>query len=313
MDAVLVHPMQRRRAAPAVVGRSGASGGAYAEQLPPVPTVRLLGVEFADLNVAAAANWLARRPAEAPFGYVTTPNADHLARLNRRPELEPLYRDALMRLLDSRVVALGARLLGLLVPRVAPGSDLSELLLTRHVALDERITIVGLRPELLPALAARCGIAPPAHYNPPRGFEDDPASLRAAVDFVVTHPARFVFLAVGSPRQEMLAAAIASTRAATGVGLCIGASLEFLAGALRRAPLWVQQAGLEWLYRLGGDPRRLVRRYLRDCPAVFPMLLGERLRGGCRLSDRSLGFVACYSAGIPARRRPASSFGLAVK
>jgi exopolysaccharide biosynthesis WecB/TagA/CpsF family protein len=88
----------------------------------------------------------------------------------------------------------------------------------------------------------------------------------------------FVFLAVGSPQQEILAAAIAATRRATGIGLCIGASLEFLAGAARRAPRWVQQAGLEWLYRLGKEPRRLARRYLRDCPAVFPMLLRERLR-----------------------------------
>ncbi len=243
-----------------------------------IPTIRLLGLEFADLDAEAAASWLAQRPAIAPFGYVTTPNADHLVRLNRRPELAPVYRDALMRLLDSRVVALAARLAGLPAPRVAPGSDLTELLLTRHVAADERITIVGLQPEWLPALVARCGIAPPAHLDPPMGFESDPASLRAAVEFVLAHPARFVFLAVGSPRQEMLAAAIASTGQATGVGLCIGASLEFLAGAAQRAPLWMQRAGLEWLHRLGKNPRKLARRYLCDCPSVFPMLLRECLR-----------------------------------
>ena len=54
-------------------------------------SVRLLGLDFADLDVAAAAGWLARRPAAAPFGYVTTPNADHLVRLNRRPELATIY------------------------------------------------------------------------------------------------------------------------------------------------------------------------------------------------------------------------------
>lgn len=243
-----------------------------------MPTVRLLGLEFADLDVETAANWLSQRPAAAPFGYVTTPNADHLVRLRRTPELVTVYQDALMRLLDSRVVARVARLAGLAVPHVAPGSDLTALLLTRHVAPGERITIIGLQPQWLPALVAHCGIAPPAHHCPPRGFERDPASLRAAVDFVLMHPARFVFLAVGSPRQEMLAAAIASTQRATGVGLCIGASLEFLAGAARRAPLWMRYAGLEWLHRFGNNPRKLARRYLRDCPAVFPMLLREYLR-----------------------------------
>jgi N-acetylglucosaminyldiphosphoundecaprenol N-acetyl-beta-D-mannosaminyltransferase len=243
-----------------------------------IPTIRLLGLEFADLDVGRAASWLAQRPATAPFGYVTTPNADHLVRLGRLPELVPVYQDALMQLLDSRVVARVARLAGLAVPNVAPGSDLTALLLTRHVAVDERVTIVGLQPQWLPGLVARCGIAPPAHHYPPNGFERDPASLRVAVDFVLMHPSRFVFLAVGSPRQEMLAAAIAATRQATGVGLCIGASLEFLAGAARRAPLWMRHAGLEWLHRLGNDPRKLARRYLYDCLSVFPMLLRESLR-----------------------------------
>jgi N-acetylglucosaminyldiphosphoundecaprenol N-acetyl-beta-D-mannosaminyltransferase len=243
-----------------------------------IRTIPLLGLEFADLDVTAAARWLARRPASAPFGYVTTPNADHLVRLHRRPGFLPLYRGALLRLLDSRVVARVARLAGLAVPRVTPGSDLTEELQTRHVAVGERITIVGLRDEVLPALVARCGLAPPAHYDPPMGFEHDATALHAAVEFVLTHPARFVFLAVGSPRQEILAAAIAATRQATGVGLCIGASLEFLAGAAQRAPVWMQHAGLEWLYRLAREPRRLARRYLRDCPLVFPMLLRERMR-----------------------------------
>ena len=238
--------------------------------------MRLLGLDFADLDAAEAAAWLAQRPASAPFGYVTTPNADHFVRLHRRPELTKLYHGALLRLLDSRVVASSARLIGLAPPRVAPGADLTELLLARHIPHNQPITIVGLQPEWLPALVARCGLARPAHCNPPPGFERDPASFRATVEFVLAHPARFSFLAVGSPRQEMLAAAIRATGQATGTGLCIGASLEFLAGRTPRAPRWMQQAGLEWLHRLGQDPNRLARRYLYDCPAIFRLLLRER-------------------------------------
>jgi exopolysaccharide biosynthesis WecB/TagA/CpsF family protein len=99
------------------------------------------------------------------------------------------------------------------------------------------------------------------------------------VAFVLAHPARFVFLAVGSPQQEVLAAAIAATGRATGIGLCIGASLEFLAGGSRRAPRWMQRCGLEWLFRLCRDPRRLAHRYLIHSPAVLAMLLRARLSG----------------------------------
>lgn len=235
----------------------------------------MLGLDFADLDVEAATELLLKRPASAPFAYVTTPNADHLVRLNRRPALLPLYRGAMLRLLDSRVVALAARLLGLPAPHVAPGSDLTASLI-RRLAPGEPVTIVGLAPRWLPRLVARCGIAAPAHYNPPFGFEHDPAALRAAVQFVLDHPARFVFLAVGSPRQEILAAAISATGQSVGVGLCIGAGLEFIAGAQPRAPVWMQRAHLEWLHRLVIDPRK-ARRYLIDSPPIFPLLLHERL------------------------------------
>jgi N-acetylglucosaminyldiphosphoundecaprenol N-acetyl-beta-D-mannosaminyltransferase len=173
-----------------------------------------------------------------------------------------------------------ARLFGLAAPLVVPGSDLTEHLLAHHLRPNERITIVGLSPVWLPALVARCHLAPPAHYDPPMGFERDPVAFAAAVAFVRDNPARFVFLAVGSPRQEYLAAAIAAAGGVTGTGLCIGAGLEFLAGARRRAPRVMQLLGLEWLFRLAGDPRRLFRRYVIDSPAVIALLLKQRLAGG---------------------------------
>jgi N-acetylglucosaminyldiphosphoundecaprenol N-acetyl-beta-D-mannosaminyltransferase len=239
-------------------------------------TIPLLGLDFADVD-AAAADLLAARPAAAAFGYVVTPNADHLVRLARDPDLAAIYRGALLRLLDSRVVAGVAAALHMPVPHVAPGSDVAALLLTRHLTADESVTIVGLRDVWLPRLEAHCGLRRPAHYDPPMGFAADRAALAAAVGFVLAHPARFVFLAVGSPQQEVLAAAIAASGRATGIGLCVGASLEFLAGAARRAPRWMQRNGLEWLFRLCSDPRRLARRYLIDSPAVLAMLLRARL------------------------------------
>ncbi|MEA2738341.1 MAG: hypothetical protein QOH05_1648, partial [Acetobacteraceae bacterium] len=144
----------------------------------------------------------------------------------------------------------------------------------------ERITIVGLSTVALRAMVARCGMAPPAHYDPPMGIERDPDAFDAAVAFVDANPARFVFLAVGSPRQEQLASAIASRGGATGTGLCVGASLEFLAGTRRRAPRFMRRMGLEWLFRLGTNPRRLFRRYLIDSPVVLALLLKQRLARG---------------------------------
>jgi N-acetylglucosaminyldiphosphoundecaprenol N-acetyl-beta-D-mannosaminyltransferase len=240
--------------------------------------VRLLGLDFANLSAESVAAQVAARPPGAPFTYVVTPNADHLVRLKRQPALLPLYRRAMTCTLDSRVVQRAALAMGLRVPRVATGSDITANILLRHLLPGERVTIIGMRLHNLPALLHVTGMAPPAHYDPPMGFDRDPAEMQRAVQFVLDHPARFVFLAVGSPRQEKLAAAIAATGRATGTGLCIGASLDFLAGIEPRAPRWMQRAGIEWLYRLARSPKRLGRRYLIDNPPVFALLLQERLR-----------------------------------
>lgn len=234
------------------------------------PTRRLLGQDFTDLPPGSVVDWLLARPAEAPFGYVVTPNADHLVRLARSPALGPLYDGAMLRLLDSRVVAGLALVMGLHPPPVVTGSDLTAALLAK---VDDPVTIIGLDP----AWVGRLGRRHVAHHNPPIGFADDRQAFARAVDFALAHPARFTILAVGSPRQERLAAAIAASGSATGIGLCVGASLEFVAGARRRAPVWMRHLGLEWLHRLGQDPRRLARRYLWDSPAVISLLVRERL------------------------------------
>lgn len=254
-----------------------------ARTAPPLPTTGLLGLDFADADLSAAASWLGQRAAGAPFGYVVTPNADHLVRISRDPSLLPVYRGALLRLMDSTVVARAARLLGLRTAPIVRGTDLAAELVTRHLKPGERLTVIGMQEAFVPALQQRCpaGVVV-AHHNPPMGFDGDPAAFAAAVRFAVEHPARFTVLAVGMPRQERLAAAIAATGQARGVGLCVGSALEFLVGAHRRAPRWVQEAGFEWLYRMAHEPRRLARRYLVECPPIFRLLLRERRarRGG---------------------------------
>jgi N-acetylglucosaminyldiphosphoundecaprenol N-acetyl-beta-D-mannosaminyltransferase len=242
--------------------------------------VRLLGLDFTSLTLAQVASRLAEHPAGAPFGYVVTPNADHLVRVNHDSRLNSIYRNAVLCLLDSRVVFGLGRLVGLAMPKVVTGADLTAYLLEQHMRPDERITIIGLSPVWLPALIARYDLVPPAHYNPPMGFENDPAAFDATVAFVRDHPARFVFLAVGSPRQEYLAAAIATRGGATGTGLCVGAALEFLAGARRRAPGFMSRSGLEWLFRLVSEPRRMFRRYLINSPVVIALLVKQRLAAG---------------------------------
>jgi N-acetylglucosaminyldiphosphoundecaprenol N-acetyl-beta-D-mannosaminyltransferase len=252
-------------------------------------TVPLLGFEFADMTVSATAAWLAARHSDAPFGYVVTPNAEHLVKLANDRELSAIYRGALLRLMDSRVVVRAAMAVGLRAPKVVPGSDLVTELLLRHLRPGDKLTIIGFKPEFVPLLRRRCPPVTIAHHLPPPAFEHIPAAFQTALDFILANPARFTFFAVGMPRQEMLAAAVAQSGRATGIGLCIGSALEFFSGAIRRAPRPLQLAGLEWAYRLCREPRRLGPRYLLRSPPVLRMLAQQKLRDMARVNASPTG------------------------
>ena len=237
----------------------------------PPGTVPLLGVTFHDTPLEDMTAALLARPPGAPFAYVVTPNADHIVRLKRVPELLPVYRAAHYCLLDSQFIARAACWLGLAHPAVVPGADLTAALLHRmHGA---RIAVIGMQPHAFAALAARYPGNTFLHHAPPMGLRENLPAFAAARDFGRAAQADFTFIALGSPLQEYLAHAIATHGGATGTGLCIGSGLDFCAGTARRAPLWMRRNGLEWLYRLNQEPFRLARRYLRDDPQILRDLL----------------------------------------
>lgn len=248
--------------------------------------VEFLEMGFTPLGIEAALDAIVGRPADAAFTYVVTPNVDHVVRLQRhRSDLWPVYRQAWMTLCDSNILAQLARPAARDLP-VVPGSDLTAMLLARGVGSD-RIAILGGRTNTVETVAERYGLRDVRHYNPPMGFIRDPREVARAVRFVVEAKARYTFLAVGSPQQEIVAHRVAKSRGGQGIGLCVGASLEYLSGEQSRAPVLMQHMSLEWLYRLGTSPQRLWRRYLIDGPQIF--LINRLWRRSLTLAESHAG------------------------
>ena len=231
-------------------------------------TVSFLGLDFTPLGSEALLKAVTERAGGVGFGYLVTPNVDHMVRLAADPELMPLYRDAAMLVSDSRILETLAARSGLHLP-AAPGSDLAAALLDRVIQPDEPVTVIGGDAALIDALRARYGLTDIRWHAPPMGLRRNPAAVAEAAAFVVNSPARFHFLCVGSPQQEMVARAAAAMGGGQGVGLCLGASLDFLTGKAERAPRWMQQARLEWLHRLASEPGRMWKRYLVEGPRIF--------------------------------------------
>jgi exopolysaccharide biosynthesis WecB/TagA/CpsF family protein len=204
------------------------------------------------------------------YGFVVTPNVDHLVRCYDDPVFHNYYRAADYVLMDSRFAARIIRLVkGVRLP-ICTGSDLTAALFASVVDPDDRIVLIGASAEQAQLLRHRYGLHGLQHHNPPMGFIKDAAAVEACLTFVELHsPFRFCFLAVGSPQQEVLAHALGTRGVARGLAMCVGASLDFLTGAERRSPRWMQRAGIEWLYRLLRNPRRLTRRYLVRGPRFF--------------------------------------------
>lgn len=242
-------------------------------------TETFLGIRFHAETLDGAASTVIQAASSADtFRYVVTPNVHHvLAILNDPVAVAPLFQSAWRVYCDSRVLSRLARRCGCNLT-VVTGSDLTVKVLELANALGLKIAIVG--PSA--ADCEKLRIAYPrlliACHTPPMGFIENPEEIAACIDFVKRERAPLVFLAVGMPRQEMLAAHLAAERNVPGIGLCIGASIDFLTGKQKRAPLWMQKASLEWLHRLWSDPARLGRRYLLECPKIFLVVLREMWR-----------------------------------
>jgi exopolysaccharide biosynthesis WecB/TagA/CpsF family protein len=212
------------------------------------------------------------------YGYVVTPNVDHLIRYYEDPTFRAQYRGADFILMDSRFAAHLVRLLkGVRLP-VCTGSDLTAHLLAKVVQPADRIVMIGGSDEQAQQIVAKYGLTNVRHYNPPMGFIKDPVAVEECLKFIESSgPFRFCFLAVGSPQQETIAQALRARGVARGLALCIGASLNFITGHERRAPVWMQKLALEWLYRLMHNPKRLARRYLIRGPRIFAHLHRSRV------------------------------------
>jgi N-acetylglucosaminyldiphosphoundecaprenol N-acetyl-beta-D-mannosaminyltransferase len=238
--------------------------------------VDFLHLRFSGLDLDAATDAVAARASlGAPFAYVATPNVDHVVGLEGEPARRPLYEAAWLLLNDSRILESLARRAGVWLP-VAAGSDLAERLFDTVIDRREPITIIGGDDLSISELKLRYRLTDVRWHRPPMGLKRDPQAIVRAAAFAAAQPSRFTFICVGAPQQEMIAYAIAQHGGATGVGLCVGAALDFLSGRVERAPHWMREAGLEWLYRLVTEPARLWRRYLVTGPRVFSLFAAWR-------------------------------------
>ena len=203
------------------------------------------------------------------FRYIVTPNVDHLVQLSREPEVyNSIFRGSWLSVCDSRILELLANFTGIPLKAV-PGSDLTAQIFDNIIQPDEQINVVGCSEDVIAEVRSRYGLTALNHYEPPMGLRNKPGEIAKCAKFIADNPARYTFICVGSPQGEMVAKSASDRGDCVGLGLSVGASLDFLAEKVKRAPKFVQAVRMEWLYRLLSEPRRLWKRYLVDGPKIF--------------------------------------------
>jgi N-acetylglucosaminyldiphosphoundecaprenol N-acetyl-beta-D-mannosaminyltransferase len=226
-------------------------------------------------------------------GYVVTPNVDHVCNFDRDKALMSAYEGGMLVVADSTPLMWAARLLGAPLPQKLSGSDLIYWLCEHAEERGHAIFLLGAAEGVANEAAQNLVRRYPdlriaGTYSPPNGFERDETALLQIQDTLQSAHAAICFVAFGSPKQEIWMHRYAAT-CGIPIVIGIGASLDFVAGRVLRAPRVLQRSGLEWAWRLSMEPRRLWRRYLVNDRRFFSLVIAEwwrKRRQGGRTGDK---------------------------
>lgn len=203
-------------------------------------------------------------------GAVFTPNLDHMVKLQRDREFYEAYRKAEWIVCDSRLLQLASRFLAFPLPEAIPGSSFFTSFYLYH-ANDPNCRIFllgaaeGVADKAREKINAKIGreIVVGSH-SPSYGFEKNEEECQQIVEIVNNSGANVVLVGVGAPKQEKWITKYRHLMPGVKIWMALGATIDFEAGNIHRAPRWVQKICMEWFYRFLKEPKRLFKRYFVD-------------------------------------------------
>lgn len=245
--------------------------------------VNICGVEvdrysFDEVVEAIAKHAISKRHPE----YVVTPNAQHIVLVQKDTKFREVYHHAFLAVPDGVPLLWAAQLFKTPLSGRVNGTDLFEHLCRISAERGLNVFLLGGRPgvaqktmQILQAKYPQLKIV--GTYCPPYGFESNLQELKQINLAIQTAAPDILFVALGSPKQEYW---IYDNYQKLGVPMSIGigASFELVSGVVKRAPKFMQKAGLEWLFRLIVEPKRLWKRYLIGNTMFIVLVLKQKFR-----------------------------------
>ncbi len=254
--------------------------------------IAILGIPFDALTIQEALERIAELVETRQPHYVVTPNVDFLVQSKHDWELRRILLDAHLVLCDGMPLVWASRWLGNALPERVAGADLTPLLLAQAEREGHRIYLLGASAESNAGAVAHLNSTYPrlsiaGHYSPPFCSLGEMDNVDIKRRIRAANP-DIVLVSFGCPKQEKW---MAEHYRDLGAPVCIGvgATIDFLAGQVRRAPPWMRKVGLESVFRVLQEPRRLLGRYASDFRYFAPAILLQywRMRRGKRRAPKT--------------------------
>jgi N-acetylglucosaminyldiphosphoundecaprenol N-acetyl-beta-D-mannosaminyltransferase len=257
-----------------------------------LPPIAILGVPFDNVTTADTLRLIGEMIASRQSHYIATANVDFVVQAQQDPELRRILFDADLVVADGMPLVWASRWLGNPLPERVTGSGMTPLLLALAEEKGWRVFFLGGTEQSVAQAAANTRAKhPKLHldaYSPPFGRlvdakHDDPMNNAEILRRLREARPDILLVAFGCPKQERwIYANYRHIGVPVAVSIGVGATIDFLAGTMRRAPVWMQKTGLEWIFRLVQEPRRLFRRYAVGMWVFGWAILGQlrQLRAG---------------------------------
>lgn len=226
----------------------------------------MLGVAFDRVTFAEALERIEAMIESHEPHYIATANVDFLVQAQRDSVLRRVLLGASMVLCDGTPLVWASRLLGQPLPERVAGSDLAPQLIRLAAQKNYGLFFLGAAPATAAQATANAQAQFPnlkiSHYSPPFRPLNEMNNHEIRERILAARP-DLLFVAFGCPKAEKWMAMNYRTLGVP-VMIGVGGTIDLLAGRLKRAPVWMQRAGCEWIFRLGQEPRRLFKRYAGD-------------------------------------------------
>lgn len=242
--------------------------------------MKFMNTEIDNLTMQETLQAINQLIQENKSAYVVTPNVDHIVQLETNRELQEVYKNASLILTDGKPLLWIANWYGTPIKEKISGSDLFPLLCNMAAAKGYKMFFLGAAEGVAKKAAENLavkykGLQVVGTYSPPFGFENNQNEMDKIKNMIKSSKPDILIVGLGCPKQEKFMYNHCKELGVP-ISLGLGASFDFEAGNIKRAPRWMANHGLEWLFRITQDPKRMAKRYLVDDRKILGLAIKYR-------------------------------------